>query len=178
MLDRVKTTALFAVIAVLASCPLCSAALDLQLETARERPPVELRALVPGLVQMQRGEQVKGWAVVAGEVALLAAALEFQLRGLDLRAQAARRLRGSPDAAAFAAAQRLSLSAAQSARFRDGFLVAAAALWALSFVDGQLAPIPSAAASTYDGPALRDRPLMPVASISRRGLVAGISVKF
>ena len=173
MLDRLKTLAL---VALLGALPLRAAAVDVRIDAMRSAPSIELRALVPGLAQLERGEAVKGWAVVAGEVALLTAALEFQLRSADLRSQALRQLRGSQDGAAFASAQRLSLVAAQRARFRDGFLVAATALWALSFVDAHLAS--GARASAYDGAALQDRSLMPVACISRRGLVAGISVRF
>jgi hypothetical protein len=94
----------------------------------------------------------------------------MQLRSVDLRSQAAAQSR----ARAWTAAQQLGLASAQRGRYRDGFLVAAAAIWALSMVDAHLAPPQEAA----DGPSLKDRPLMPIANISRRGLVAGLSLKF
>src|SRR6266545_3040555 len=93
-----------------------------EIEALRSPPSFQLRALVPGLVQLDRGEKVKGWIVIGCEAALLTAALQMQLRALDLRAQSAAQAgAGRPEA--WAAAQQLGLASAQRVRFRDGFLV-------------------------------------------------------
>jgi hypothetical protein len=162
-----------ALAAVLAASPVAASAVpDLagEVQAFQPRPTFRLRALVPGLAQLDRGETVKGWATIVFEAALLTAALEMQLRAADLRSQAA----AQASARAWSAAQRFALSSAQRGRYRDGFLVGAAAVWALSMVDAHLSPGPRVAGESI----LKDRPLMPIANISHRGLVAGLSLKF
>jgi hypothetical protein len=156
--------------------PLQGAATEASLEVPAARQAVDLRALVPGLVQLQRGEKMKGWALIAGEAAFLAAAVEFQMSGQDLHHQSMAQLRAPALGRALASAKQLTDASAQRFRFRDGFLVAAAALWALSLVDAHVAPAPREGAAGEA--ALAERMLMPTVSIARRGVVAGLSLKF
>jgi hypothetical protein len=165
------TVVMLAVVIALGATP-AARATDLagEVQVLRPRPTFQLRSLVPGLVQLDRGEKLKGWITIGLEAALVTAALEMQLRAMDLRSQAATQAA----ARAWGSAQQFGLASAQRGRFRDGFLVAAAAVWALSMVDAHLSP----AVEAGDGPSMKDRPLMPIANISRRGLVAGLSLKF
>src|SRR6266513_257497 len=110
----------FALVLALATLPArATATPDLagEIEALRARPSFQLRALVPGLVQLDRGEKVKGWILIGCE-----AALQMQLRAVDLRGQAAAQAGAGPNA--WAASQRLGFDSAQRVRFRDGFLVA------------------------------------------------------
>jgi hypothetical protein len=137
-----------------------------------------VRSLVPGLGQLDRGERVKGWTVVAAEGVVLAAALGFQIAADVARRDASADFHvASWQPGAFAAGQRLAQAATQRARFRDGFLFAAATVWALSFADAYLsrsrAAEPWADEATGSGPVL-----LPTASIARGGLVAGLSMRF
>ena len=141
---------------------------DLVVEVRAASP---LRALVPGLVQLDRGERMKGWTLIGLEAAFLATALEFQLASGALHGEALGELSGG----SFTVGQRFSEQSAQFARWRNGFLVAAAAVWAFSFVDAHLPPSPSARGESAS---MADRPLMPIASVGRRGVVAGVSVRF
>jgi hypothetical protein len=139
-----------------------------------------LRSLVPGLGQLDRGDRLKGWVVVATEGALLVTALGFQLAADAARRESSADFYAAPArSGAFAAGQRLSDASAQGVRFRDGFLVAAAGVWALSFVDAYLSRSHGGAASpAADELAIGERTLLPTASLSRGGLVAGLSLKF
>jgi hypothetical protein len=166
--------ALAAVLAVAPSRATASPALAGEVEALEARPALNFRALLPGLAQISRGERVKGWAIIALESTFLAGALELQLRGDDLRAQSRAQL-GASARGGLLLADQLGAASAQRFRFRDGFLVAAAAVWALSLVDGHLA---RPALRGGDAPAIRDQPLLPTVCIERRGVVAGISLKF
>jgi hypothetical protein len=165
----VKTVAL---LVALVAWPLRGSAAGEASLAVPARRPVELRGLVPGLVQLQRNERVKGWAAIAGEAALLTAALELHMRGQDLQAQARMQLRLPDGGGALASAKQLGDAAAQRFRFRDGFLVAAAALWALSLVDAHVARAPG------NGAAPDTATVLPTVSIERRGVVAGVALKF
>jgi hypothetical protein len=151
----------------------------------RSEPAALMRSLVPGLGQLDRGDRVKGWAVLITEGALLASALGFQLAADAARRGAAADFYAAPARnGAFAAGQHLSEAAAERARFRDGFLVATAGVWALSFVDAYLArshataTVASATSPALDELAIGERMLLPIASITRGGFVAGLSLRF
>jgi hypothetical protein len=150
-----------------------------EVTAVRSEPASLVRSLVPGLGQLDRGDRAKGWAVVATEAALLATALGFQLAADAARHESSADFYAAPARnGAFAAGQHHAEAAAERARFRDGFLVAAAGVWALSFVDAYLARSHAAASPAADEPPGGQRMLMPTASISRGGLVAGLSLKF